>query len=129
MSAYARLLFLPDPAYQGQSENDASLEADAPAETEQLRIVLEALARYTRTPDECYFCLWDGWGSDIDGGDGGQAVSRRTGTVRRGPQIAPALPRSVLDGPKVVVPNRAYYLFQLMVLPMHRMARSVHSTH
>jgi hypothetical protein len=30
------------------------------------------------------------------------------GTVRRGPRIAPAFPRSVLDGPKVVVPNRSY---------------------
>jgi hypothetical protein len=112
LSAYARLRFLPDPGYQGQSENDVSLGAEAPAETEQLRIVLETLACYTSTPDECYFCLWDGWGSDIEGGDGGQIGSRITGTARRETRIAPAFPRSVLDGPKVVVPNRAYYLFR-----------------
>jgi hypothetical protein len=111
-SAYARLRFLPDPAYQGQSENDISLGADAPTETEQLRIVLETLARHTRTPNECYFCLWDGWSSDIEGGDGGHIISQVTGTVQRRQQIAAAFPHSVLDGPKVVVPNRAYYLFR-----------------
>jgi hypothetical protein len=81
--AYARLRFLPDPVYEGQSENDVDIDGDAPTETAQLRAVLETLTGHTRTPDDCYFCLWDGWGSDI-----------------------------VLQGPKVVVPNRAYFLFR-----------------
>jgi hypothetical protein len=36
--------------------------------------VLETLACYTRTPDECYFCVWDGWGLDIEGGDGARIL-------------------------------------------------------
>jgi hypothetical protein len=31
--AYARLRFLPDPAYEGQSENDVDVAEDAPTET------------------------------------------------------------------------------------------------
>jgi hypothetical protein len=106
---YARLRFLPDPAYPGQSEND--VDFDAPDETAQLRIALETLARHTRTPDDCYFCLWDGWGDILEGGDSMRILDWTTGTVRRGPHIAPAFAPSVLDGPKVVVPARAYYLF------------------
>ena len=85
--AYARLRFLPDPAYEGQSENDVHVD-DADTETAQLRAVLGTLTGHTRTPDDCYFCLWDGWGSDIEGGP------------------------SLLHRPKVVVPNRAYFLFR-----------------
>jgi hypothetical protein len=107
--AYARLRFLPDPAYEGQRENDVDL--DAPDETAQLRVALETLIRRTRTPDDCYFCLWDGWG-DIEGGDGARILDHQTGTVSRGPLIAPAFPPSVLHGPKVVVPSRDYFLFR-----------------
>lgn len=109
--AYARLRFLPDPAYEGQSENDVDVD-DAQDETAQLRVALETLARHTRTSDDCYFCLWDCWGADIEGGDGARTLDYRTGTVSRGPLIAPAFPPSVLHGPKVLVPNRAYFLFR-----------------
>jgi hypothetical protein len=110
--AYARVLFLPDPVADGQRESDVEIDAGPFSETEQLRTVLEVLTPHTRTPDDCYFCLWDGWGADIEGGDGARVLDRRKGTVRRGPVIAPAFPPSVLNGPKVVVPNRAYFLFQ-----------------
>jgi hypothetical protein len=72
---YVRLRFIPDPAYEGQSESDADIDESALSETEQLRAVLAALTRHTSTPDDCYFCLWDGWGSDIEGGDGHGSVS------------------------------------------------------
>lgn len=52
-AAYARLRFLPDPAFEGQSENDVDLPADMPSETAQLRVVLGVLAQHTRTPDDC----------------------------------------------------------------------------
>ena len=109
--AYARLRFLPDPAYEGQSENDVNVGGDAPTETARLCAVLETLTVHTRTPDDCYFCLWDGWG-DIEGGGGARILDSHRGVVRRGPQIAPAFPPSVLHGPKVVVPSRAYFLFR-----------------
>lgn len=94
--AYARLRFLPDPVYPGQPEIE--LGPDVPTQHERLRTALDVLRRHTRTPDECYFCLWDGWGTDIEGDES--------------PQIAPAFPPSVLNGPKVVIPDRAYYLFR-----------------
>jgi len=105
----------PTPTYEGQSENDVEIDGHAPSESAQLLAVLEALTPHTRTPDDCYFCLWDGWGSDIEGGDGARILDWQSGTVRRGPQIAPAFPSSVLHGPKVVVPNRAYFLFRSAV--------------
>lgn len=110
--AYARLRFIPDPAHEGQSENDVDIDGDAPSEAVQLRAVLEALRRHTRTPENCYFCLWEGASASIYGGNWAWTVDPQTGTARPGPRIAPAFPPSVLEGPKVVVPNRAYILFQ-----------------
>jgi hypothetical protein len=104
LPAYARLRFLPDPAYEGQRESDVHVDDDALTETERLRAVLETLTRHTHTPDDCYFCLWDGW-ADIEGGSGVRILDPRTAILRRGPRIAPAFPPSVLHGPKVVVPN------------------------
>ncbi|HEU4398512.1 MAG TPA: hypothetical protein VFU54_11845, partial [Actinomycetota bacterium] len=89
------------------SDKDVDVDEDAPTETAQLRAVLETLTGHTRTPDDCYFCLWDGRGSDIWGGGGTRILDPQTATVRRGPQVAPAFPPSALHGPKVVVPNRA----------------------
>ncbi|MGH3452841.1 MAG: hypothetical protein ACRDP2_00400 [Nocardioidaceae bacterium] len=79
--AYARLRFLPDPVYAGQSEAD--VDEDAPPEHDLLRTALDVLTQHTGTSDECYFCLWDGWGLTVEP-----------------------------DGPKVVVPGRAYFLFR-----------------
>ncbi len=123
--AYARLRFIPDPAYEGQSENDVDLDEDAPSETAQLRMVLDVLNRYTRTPSDCYFCLWDGWG--LHETDGARTPDARTDATAADPRTDPsfgsfrlleALPAidpssrpSLLREPMVVVPNRAYLLF------------------
>ena len=77
---------------------EAASDPDSPSERERLRTALEVLRQHTGTPDDCYFCLWDGWGSDIEGD--------------ASPPTAPAFPPSVLDGPKVVIPHRAYFLFR-----------------
>lgn len=110
--ANARLRFLPDPGYVGQEEGDLDVEIDDADDETALRVALETLRRHTRTPDDCYFCLWDGWGADVAGGDRARSLDYQTGTVSRGPLIAPAFPPSVLHGPKVVVPSRAYFLFR-----------------
>lgn len=78
--AYARLRFLPDPVRLGQSEND--VEPDW--RTEQLPRLFEVLAGRTATPDDCYFCVWDGFADDD----------------------------ASLGRSKVVVPHRAYWLFR-----------------
>lgn len=111
-AAYARLRFLPDPVYPGQSENDVEVEEDDEvSESALLQTALNVLAGHTKTPDDCYFCLWDGDGN-LEGGNHVQELDTRTDTVRPGPRVAPAFPPAVLYGPRVVVPNRAYILFR-----------------
>ena len=80
---YARLRFIPDPAYPGQNANDVRAAPEALSDNEQLGVVLTELARHTGTPDDCYFCIWDGW------------------------------PSFIADDPtpKVSIPNRDYFLF------------------
>jgi len=62
--AYARLRFVADPAFDGQHESDAV--SPALGDDEQLRQVLDVLAEHTSTPEDCYFCVWDGFG-DLGG--------------------------------------------------------------
>jgi len=99
--AYARLRFLPDPRFAGQREDEVDVGGEGPSEAEQLRRTLDTLADNTTAPDDCWFCLWDGWYSDL-WGDGGATPGGR------GPAFGPA----VLEGPKVVVPHRAFFLFR-----------------
>ena len=91
-AAYSRLRFIPDPAFEGQRENDVALDWDAiPDVADQWRARLKLLAAHTSTPQECYFCLWDGW---------------------------PDPPHSLLQMPKLKIPRsdgipmRAYFLFR-----------------
>ena len=110
-AAYARLRFLPEPTYDGQSENDVENVEPDHSDNEQLRMLFEVLARHTQRPKDCYFCLWDGYG-DIYGGAAGLRRDRQRGRKRATvPPVAPMFPPKVLNGPKVVVPGRAYFLF------------------
>ena len=131
-TAYARLRFLPDPAYDGQSENDVDF-GDAVSESAKLSAALQVLSRHTSTPDAYYFCLWDGWGwdddsagsalIDIESGSTLESMStsrlpkvyREDGSPHAAarPGVAPSSPSSVHSEPKVVIPNRAYFLFQV----------------
>jgi hypothetical protein len=81
--SYARLRFLPDPVYDGQPE--IQLDQDTPSEHDMLRPTLEVLREHTTTPDDVYYCLWDGWGLDN-------------------------WPPSMLTGQRVEIPNRSYLL-------------------
>lgn len=88
--AYARLRFIPDPAYEGQSENDAVRRGGALSDDDQLRIAVGTLLRHAGPPDEGYLLIWDGWGED-------------------------AFPEPVLRTPRVAVPNREYYLCRVQL--------------
>lgn len=113
--AYARLRFLPDPALPGQSENDVEAEW----RTSQVPRLFEVLAAHTTTPDSCYFCVWEGFGpaepandddaAYIDDGDGG--VQRADAEPGLAPDPAVVSPMTS-HVPKVVLPNRAYWLFR-----------------
>lgn len=83
--AYARLRFIPDPAFEGQSENEIAGQSDVPSDIDQLRLAVEALLQRSDSPAEGYVLVWDGWGED-------------------------AFPEPVLRTPRVVLPNREYYL-------------------
>lgn len=109
---YARLRFIPDPTHPGQRENDNDSDGLPESEAALMRGVLDVLARHTATPDDCFFCLWDGWGSAIDGRDGVHIADLAARTVTCAPAQAPAFNRAVLHGPKVSIPHRSYFLFR-----------------
>ena len=81
--AYARLRFLPDPTAPGQEEPSGVLGPDAPSENDVLGLALAVLGEHTNTPDDLYFCMWDGWGT----------------------------PPALRGLPMVTVPHRSYFLF------------------
>lgn len=81
--SYARLRFLPDPTGPRHGEPTELIEPDAPHEFDLVGLALLALGEHTQTGDHLYGCVWDGWGT----------------------------PPALVDLPKVVVPNRSYFLF------------------
>jgi hypothetical protein len=44
---------------------------DGSLEEHECRILAEALAGFTTTPEQCWFCLWDGWGVGLPAPDAG----------------------------------------------------------
>jgi hypothetical protein len=86
--AFARLRFIPDlPGPDQEDQGYADVANDHPSDIAQTRRALHLLAAFTSTPQECYFCLWEGY-SD-----------------------AP-LPPEVRQGPLVELPHRRYALLR-----------------
>jgi hypothetical protein len=85
--SYARLRFIPDPTHPGQQEHEADVPDDHPLDELQATRALGILAAFTDTPEECYFCFWEGMAGDF-------------------------LSSDVLQGPMVAVPHRRYALFK-----------------
>jgi hypothetical protein len=113
--AYARLRFLPDPVRPGQGEN----EAEQGWRIGQLPTLLEVLATHTATPDDCYFCVWEGFGDtavavedDAVYIDDEKAVARAGAVAQAGVAPQPGPDAAVPQVPMVEVPNRAYWLFR-----------------
>jgi hypothetical protein len=82
--AYARLRFIPDPQWSGQSEADVVPE-DLESDVDQISEAMRALVRFTSTPDDLYFCFWVGY-----------------------PGVVPV----GTSPPMVRLPNREYLLFR-----------------
>lgn len=61
LDAYARLRYIPDPSSLEQAEADVQHTADRLTEIEQTARAIRLLAPFTSTPDQCFFCVWDGW--------------------------------------------------------------------
>jgi hypothetical protein len=79
--AYARLRFIPDPIKPGQAEGDVNIAEDHPSDMQQTARALDYLRRFTATPEDCYFCVWEGYSNSY------------------------FPPGSLLDGPMVTIPG------------------------
>lgn len=111
--AYARMRFLVDPQHPGQSENDAPEPEDW--RERQRPVLLEVLAGYTTTPEDCYVCVWDGWGHAEPPVDDGATYHHGPvpdDDARPGLAPGPAAARPATRAARVEVPNRAYWLFR-----------------
>ncbi len=64
-------------------------------------VLAAALAGHTSTPERCWFCTWDGWGSVIF--DDGPKVRCRDGTTRS--SLAHSLPASLMGAQDDHAPN------------------------
>lgn len=87
-AAYARLRFIPDPVRAGQSEAEVALPAGHPSDLEQARQALDELGGHTLTADQCYFCIWNGYGLHHPPSPGRRTVldlPHRSYTLMEGP--------------------------------------------
>jgi hypothetical protein len=69
-----------------------------------LRVVAEIAGSWTSTPDQCWFCIWDGYGWDNQV----PLTPHSQGVISRLPD---PIPPSVRAGPRVRLPGRDYFLF------------------
>jgi len=76
-----------------------------------LGILVEVLARHTRKPDRCWFCLWEGYGW-ISGSWIGWLSSSPSVSKRGDPDsLPPAFGPATFSSPRVRLPQRDYLLF------------------
>lgn len=72
---------------------------------EDAEALVAVLADYTTSPDDCWFCLWDGygWESESQSAPGASAL---VGAV------ADVVPLKIWIGPKAVLAGRHYFLYR-----------------
>lgn len=104
---YGRL-FHPLPEGADEHDPDELVNLEGHLDDNPLERLRTLLARHTNTPDDCFFGLWDGFG-DLYGSP--SVGFFRTGVGKR-PDVPPAFPAEVLNGPRVEIPNRSYLLFR-----------------
>jgi hypothetical protein len=74
--------------------------------------VLAAIARaWTATPEDCWFCVWDGFGWDSATSVAAVSTAGEPPDNIRWPSPDP-VPPVVRDGPRVRLPNRDYLLYR-----------------
>jgi hypothetical protein len=104
---YGRI-FHPLPEGADEHDPDELVNVEGHLDESHLKRLLPLLARHTRTPDDCFFGLWDGFG-DLHGSP---AVGFFHTGKGKGPDVPPAFPPEFLNGPRVEIPNRSYLLFR-----------------
>jgi len=106
------------PGVQFDSLIGAPREADRPYEAEVGTLdrdlyaaLCDLLEAHTSTPQQCWFCLWDGYGQL----QGGAAVAKLdvggAAPVDEAPQ-PPAFEPAITHGPRVSIPGREYLLLE-----------------
>ena len=95
------------PPYQGQGPREGSLYL------RDAEVLTGILRDWTATPEDCWFCVWDGYGWEsarpflfAASSDTVQPPAT-SAPPRQGP-----VPGQVLGGPRVQLPNRSYLLYQ-----------------
>jgi hypothetical protein len=79
-----------------------------------LTVLCAILAEHTSTDESCWFCLWDGYGW-IHGSPAASVIRFTppgdTSASAGEHSVPPGLTAEVLQGPKVSLPHREYFLF------------------
>ncbi|MDX6276976.1 MAG: hypothetical protein QOJ72_1104 [Nocardioidaceae bacterium] len=114
--AYARVLH---PWIEG-ANGERTERMDGYLPDDQLAALCRVLARHTSTPELCFFALWDGYG-EIYGGESTAFLTAFAGPVpwparpfrQPRPKDPPpaAFAAKVLDGPRLTVSTRDFFLF------------------
>jgi hypothetical protein len=93
------------PPFGGQAPREGTLyTADAEA--------IAAIARaWTAAPDECWFCVWDGFGWDHASVSAVLTENGQPEEIIEEPRRDP-VPAAIRAGPRVRFPNREYLLYQ-----------------
>lgn len=74
-------------------------------------VLVDVLTAYTRTPDRCWFCLWEGWGW-VQGAPAEATLSPRQRWRRRPAETTGPVPSKVRAGRRVRAPGRQYLLYR-----------------
>jgi hypothetical protein len=93
------------PPFEGQGPREGTLW------TEDAKVLAAISRGWTATPEDCWFCVWDGFGWD------GVSVSAFFTADGRPPEFVEeprrdSVPAPVRDGPRVRLPHRDYLLYR-----------------
>jgi hypothetical protein len=93
------------PPYGGQGPHEGSLFAP------DAEVLAAILRDWTATPEDCWFCVWDGFGWDNASTFAALTETGRPPEIIEEPRRDP-VPGPVREGPRVHLPNRDYLLYQ-----------------
>jgi hypothetical protein len=98
------------PPYHGQGPRDGTLYGP------DAEVLAGVLRNWTATPEDCWFCVWDGYGWTSGGTFSFGTVTASTETGQPPEPVAPfnrePVPGPVRTGPRVQLPHRSYFLYQ-----------------
>jgi hypothetical protein len=96
------------PPYHGQGPRDGSLYVP------DAEVLAGILRDWTAAPEDCWFCVWDGYGWESASSFFFAAASAETGQPPEtvAPPKRDPVPRPVREAPRVQLPHRGYLLYQ-----------------